>query len=369
MDFQTSNGDCLEYEIYGATQNLMPVMEAASLLPRHPELLGHSEGFFEAVVRIGSELFPGLHWIVAHDSSGPAILWPVQLVIESDSRLGTRALYSLNHYEVPIVDMQCRERLPANALMRAMLRFVHSHLRPDVIRLRELRTGSPWLDVLHSTHADRLSQGAGASLISTEASYDIWLGKQSRNMRGQLRQAEKRLAARGVISVHTKTSPADVVESFSRFVELEAMGYKKSLGALRLWPSDREAISAAMGVHALRGEARVDELYCNGILAASQFGFVRNSCFYLLKVAYNEDYSECSPGALLIAHLASDLCGSVVTGIDCCIQQPWHARWHPRVVTTSVATLDNVRTWRGASLRLGRKLRSLGRSPGSATSG
>jgi CelD/BcsL family acetyltransferase involved in cellulose biosynthesis len=110
--------------------------------------------------------------------------------------------------------------------------------------------------------------------------------------------------------------------------------------------------------HAQTGTAHTLELFVNGELVASQFGVVCDRRLYLIKVAFNETFSDASPGTFLMAQLLERLADEGrIDLLDCCVRQRWHARWHPEVEFNRVGTMASPHTLRGWSLRALRTVR------------
>lgn len=343
---------------FGHADDLSVVTSASEALPRREHLLAGSRGIQEGLLLHGESLFPGIRWFLVEDRRGPAALVPLQVVPERVIGATLMSARALSRFELLYADAQIRRDVDPHEMTRALLRSVDGG-RTDVLRLRDLPATSALYELARGlTGGKTLSARPGTSLIPTGESGEVWLRSLSKNLRGQVRQAEKRLMAHGPIAIRLITAPESIEEGFERFLQLEAAGYKRDLNPLAREAGDREVFRAALRHHADTGEALVMELWVGGELAASQFGLQRGDRFYLIKVAFDERHAEASPGTFLMAELLrhfSDLDG--VRFVDCCVRQRWHDRWHPVIEESFFTSVPNTGTLRGLLLGGMRRLR------------
>lgn len=329
------------------------VRQAISMLPARSFHLSASRGMLTALLDSGNALFPGLRWYLIADERGPVALVPLQWVRESDSKLKPVALYSLSRFELLYGDALVRDDVAPGSVIDAVLNTVRAgEPRPDVLRLRDLPTDSALLAMARErTGTGDMIAKPGTSLLSGGDNAATWEASLSKNLRGHVRQAAKRLAARGPVEIRTAVALPDIQAAFARFLVLEASGYKGTLNSLAHEHGDRQVLEQALYHHAATGESLVMELWVAGALAASQFGICRGNRLFLIKVAYNEELADASPGAFLMAELmrwVSD--HPELAEVDCCVRQKWHDRWHPDLEDRTVATVANRSSWRGAVL-------------------
>lgn len=329
------------------------VRHALALLPPRSGHLAALNGMLEALLNHGQHLFPGIRWYLLDDERGPAAVVPLQLVRERDHMLRPVALYSLSRFELLYGDARIRPDVDPARLAPVILRHTLSGSdRADVIRLRDLAPDSGLCAMAEaSAPAYALNSRPGTSILHAGASATAWERSLSKNLRGQMRQAGKRLSAMGAPDVRFAVASPAVREAFFRFLALEAAGYKGTLNSLAREDGDRRVLQHALETHAACGEAVVMELWIGDTLIASQFGISSADRLFLIKVAYNEEYSEASPGVFLLAELMKWVSDhDKLAVVDCCVRQRWHDRWHPDLEMRAQATLMNRGTWRGAVL-------------------
>lgn len=340
--------------IFKPSDNLEVVRNASRELPRTPGLLAHSAGLFEALLFGGDELFPGICWALLSDHHGTAAMLPLQAVVEADLPVSIRAFHSLNRFEMLYADAQLRGDVRPETVRRALMAAnAFTGHRVDVLRFRDLKNSSSLLAIATdniSRNSSFRDASEGASVISTTAPYDQWLKERSRNLRSQIKQADQRLSQHGHVSFNTipcnEVSPA-----FERFISLEGSGWKASSNALSIDGAECRLFKTALLHHAPTNEAFISELRVNDHLVSSQIGLLLGNTLFLIRIAYDENFRNSSPGTLHMARLIEWCCSHPgISKIDCIVRQPWHDRWHPDIETHSRFTSINTRTARGALL-------------------
>jgi hypothetical protein len=352
----------IECRVLDSADDPKPVREAIAQLSGNRHLLAASPSMLLALTECGELLFPGLCWFLCADDKGPAALIPLRRTVETDSKLAPLSLTSVSRFEMLYADALVRPDVPPSAVASALLHTpVMRGRRADVVRLRNLPQDSQLLAIARALPA-QFDVQEGTSVIAVGADAEAWRRGLSRNLRGQIRQGESRLQRMGPLAVRAPETVTEMAEAFSRFVVLEAGGYKASRDALANVPGDRAILEGTLLEHAREGTAHLLELCVGDALVASQFGVIRGDRLYLIKIAFDERFAEASPGTFLMAALMQRLAdeGQIKT-VDCCVRQPWHARWHPLVEMYTTATAPNTGTAKGFALRAGRALRAIKR--------
>jgi hypothetical protein len=334
--------------------DLSQLQLALEQLPGHPEHLSSSDGLLHSLMASGDALFPGLRWVLFDYDAGPAAAVPVQYIRESNSPLRLISLRSLSRFEMLYADARIRSDVSARAVGDGLLRISGpSERRPDVLRCRNLPRASSLYAIVDALEGSGrgITGRPGTSVIDVGDAPAKWMSSLTRNLRGQIRQAEKRLAARGAVDLRFFQTPEEIAQAFSRFLALEAAGYKRELNPLASEAGDRDVLRGALLHHSRIGEALVMELWVGDTLSASQFGIRRGGRFYLIKVAFNETLADASPGTYLMSELIRHLSATGgARAVDCCVRQRWHDRWHPLLEDRFTANIPNPGTPRGIIL-------------------
>lgn len=332
------------------SNHAVEIAQLYRLLPRAPDYLAHSEQMFEGMLLHGAQLFPGLRWLAVLDNGSPVALFPL---VDVEERLGpvvVHALYAPSRFDVLYLDAQVAEGVDVGGLIRAILaRPINGGgQQSDVLRLRDLREGSPLRKrLLDAGYAPSRSEG-GASYLMTDG--EVAPASSTRNLKSQIKRAERRLGEIG--SVQMQVATENLHEPLNRFLEIENSGYKAQLNSLVNEVGDRQVLSEALRHGAQNGGAAVAELWVAGSLAASQICLQVGSTMFVLKIAFNEFMRDGSPGVVLMARFL-EYCqrDNRISKVDFCVQQAWHTRWHCEVDGTLAYTFPNSGTLIGLALK------------------
>jgi len=214
--------------------------------------------------------------------------------------------------------------------------------------ITNLRAESPWLHLAVGRAQVRHEESGGVGILDTRHDVDAWQRTLPKNMRDTIRKTRKRVATAGGAQI-TVATQSDVPAAYERFIALEASGWK---GAHGTSISQSGAWCELLG-HYLEStkSAQIRSLYIDGRIAASQLCVTVGTSLVLLKVAYDEQLAQLSPGNLLMANLAEECCEDpLIDRIDCTVWQDWHQRWGMyREPTFDLFAFDH-RTWRGKAI-------------------
>lgn len=156
--------------------------------------------------------------------------------------------------------------------------------------------------------------------------YEGYSTKFKRNLR------RKRNKALEQGSLNVKSFRNDqAVEAFKIFLELEASGWKgREATSIVQQPDKLCYYQTLVESYSSDGVLAVNLLYLGDQVIAGQIGVQIGTTLYLLKIAYDENFSAISPGYLLIDELITELDEenylskiSFVTGVG------WIDRWKP----------------------------------------
>jgi CelD/BcsL family acetyltransferase involved in cellulose biosynthesis len=116
------------------------------------------------------------------------------------------------------------------------------------------------------------------------------------------RRAIKKAGAEGAVTFEFVSPGAGEFDELMRlFVDVEGRSWKSRLGtALNSNPPLREFFERYGGRAAARGIARFAFMRVGGVPVSAQFGVDHGRRHWLLKIGYDENYSHCSPGILLM---------------------------------------------------------------------
>jgi CelD/BcsL family acetyltransferase involved in cellulose biosynthesis len=150
-----------------------------------------------------------------------------------------------------------------------------------------------------------LRQSAGAAAYLDLVPYDQQLARFSKGFRRNLRKQRNHLQRLGPVEFVCVDSGPALDEAFEVFLDLEAAGWKGREGTAirRLGP---EAESFYREIARRLGRRSACEIYllkAAGRVIGAQLCYLAADTCYMIKVAYDEHYEECSPGQTVIQHI------------------------------------------------------------------
>jgi CelD/BcsL family acetyltransferase involved in cellulose biosynthesis len=177
-------------------------------------------------------------------------------------------------------------------------------------------------------------QCSSAQAVVIEADWDTYYQALSSRRRYDHRRAMKRAELQGTVGFEVLSPEAGQLDgSLVRFFAVEAAGWKGRRGSALAAREDlREFFSFFARSAARQGRLRLCFLTVGGEDAAAQLAVVAASRFWVLKIGYDEQWADCSPGVLLtmqaIRHcFANDYAAYEFLGS----QEPWIDVWANRL--------------------------------------
>ncbi len=261
-------------------------------------------------------------------------LGALQSLSESWAGQRTAVIQSLTNVESPRFEfLSSRGRLD---IQERLYRAVCESGRWDVIRLEYLPEDSPtlragitvaaalgWNRVVEETFASpwrALSQPPGA--------WDLGL---KRKFKANLRNRERRLKMLGEVTFAVARARAEQRAALQIFYALEASGWKGKRGS---------AIAQRAGAKVFYDELEertalntwIPTLSVAGRVVAAQLIRVQGSTLFMLKTAYDPDFSPYTPGQLLTARLIRYSIDNGMEALDFLSENmTWKSDWEPQL--------------------------------------
>ena len=160
--------------------------------------------------------------------------------------------------------------------------------------------------------------------------FDAFEKTLSRNFRKNLSKAKNKLAKLDDVSFEYLQSDFDVTDCLTRFCNIERSGWKGRSGTAIAESSILvDFYSAVLGGLGKIGILEWHFLKCRDADLAGHMAFRIRNKLVLWKLAYNETYSACSPGSLLMRDLvAREIDAGTGTEIDLTTDQVWYRNWN-----------------------------------------
>ncbi|MGA9121499.1 MAG: GNAT family N-acetyltransferase [Bacteroidota bacterium] len=196
------------------------------------------------------------------------------------------------------------------------LRYLRETRRPRLAYSRSLRSASPWIPI--ETSWEKFSSGISSS----------W--------RSNLRRAQRRAEEFGAVQFEFVVPQAESVETLVQEVfHVESAGWKsRTQTALESIASLRKFFIAYTKSAATLGTLRLAFLRIDGKAVAAQLLVEYANRLWVLKVGYDEAYSRCSPGILLMHRVIQKSFEQGHEGFELLgANESWMDIWRPQLHT------------------------------------
>jgi len=199
-------------------------------------------------------------------------------------------------------DALCADRSASRALARHMA----NERRP--LSLARVPAGSPFVEDLKQAMRGRgLVSLRPAVPCPTIALDDSWSDAASRfnsGRRSDFRRAERRAAELGAVTYEVLCPDEDAFDAlFAEAIAVELASWKQDAGtAIAVDPAKQAFFGSFFRAAAAAGTMRIAFMRIDGRAVAMQLALEWHGRFWLFKIGYDQEYSRCSPGTLLMLH-------------------------------------------------------------------
>jgi CelD/BcsL family acetyltransferase involved in cellulose biosynthesis len=303
-------------------------------LPR--ERYFHNYGWWKAHIETLDPVSDSVSFFVVRNNGQAVAILPLRRRAKKWVGLPFRQWELPTHLHVPLNDILCDRDVTTDEVIAALRHALRNHESGgwDVL----IFTG-----VMEESPLTKLAAGVSGPVIATllktcdylacEGTYDEVTGKFSRNFRSNLNKARNKLARELNVEFTSVTDHAELPHSFSDFLDIEASGWKGAEGtgtAIKLHPDLMKFYQQLIYDFAPRGRVMINSLKVGGKVIASQFCLKDNDTLYILKLAYDENWSKVAPGNMLLERVIQE--GILRKGfqyVNLVGDPPWFKDWQP----------------------------------------
>ncbi len=215
-----------------------------------------------------------------------------------------------------------------------MLEYINN-ISPSVIslKLNQLNESSPWLKILDS--ADNrfivFKEFYGRnSYLQLQGNFKTYRSNLSKNFKRNLKRRAKKLAQLDNIELDFRNADQIGAEGIEAFSQIEASGWKGRRGTALAQQDDLYDFYRELTENGTEtGTFQWHFLKNDGNVIAAQLAAEMAETLIIIKIAFNEDYADYSPGNLLFEQTikwAYDR--ENIKLIDCMTDQAWHSNWN-----------------------------------------
>ena len=263
-------------------------------------------------------------------------IFPVRIVKKRPLGLPLRLLLVPSYPHMNLQDVVLSPRANNRGLLAELLQFLNGQrdYRCDAIQFGEVLEDSATLQLLECDESLRITAFPTVSCDYLPAFSEENLSNAvSRNLRGNLRKARRKLAKRSNVEFLSARDPAVLRQYFPQFLEIEASGWKGANGtqcAIKLH-APLGAFYGKLAEHfGAEEHCEINLLKVDDQIIAGQFTLIVGDTMYLLKIGYDEEYAELTPGNLLLARTLDRLSAEDdIRYLNLITDAVWHRRWRP----------------------------------------
>lgn len=204
----------------------------------------------------------------------------------------------------------------------AMVEWLETHIsRWEVfqVTLVEGSDSDAWLRQIQRERGYRLevADTQVSPYIVLDATWETYFASRPKKFRWTVRDAVRRLDARGRVAYRQFGKPEEVNEFMSALVEIERSSWKEEAGtSITMKPQQESFYRSFAQAAAARGWFSGQLLTLDEEAVAYSYGVVYRGVFYDLKESYKSRYREFSPGHVLKASTLGALCRSGIRFYD-----------------------------------------------------
>lgn len=257
---------------------------------------------------------------------------------------GTRKWYGLNvrqwnlpdHPHQPLNDILCRSGVAIDEIIEALGDALRQHVSGnwDMLNFTGILEESPLAEFLTCGKRRII-----ASLLKTcdylpcQGPYNGIVAKFSRNFRSNLNKARNKLAREKEVEFRSVTGQPELASGFVEFLDIEASGWKGIKGAgtaIKLHPELMQFYQSLIDEFGPSGAVMINSLKVGDKTIASQFCVKDDDTLYVLKLAYDENWSRVAPGNMLLERvIEKGIRDRSFQYVNLVGDPPWFRDWRP----------------------------------------
>ena len=201
-----------------------------------------------------------------------------------------------------------------------------------VIRMRELLEVDPTVRCLDraGTHLRGVLTPCGReNHIVVPENYEAYHAGMSSNFKRQLKRGRRKLTDLEDVHFRCNETTRSSTENLKRFKEVEDKGWKGA-GNSSIKADARNSRMYALAAERFQKEGWMEWNFIESgeTTIAAHFGVRIHRTLFLLKICYDEEHADCSPGNLLIENVVQQACETRdLDEINCVAYCTWHKNW------------------------------------------
>lgn len=278
-----------------------------------------------------------IHFFIAHKDKRPFAIFPLREAYRKIFGVRLKTLESLFHSHIPFADIvydnskadkesliECLDYLISNKNVSCDAIIIFKQPE-DSAALRSFRESSWPLHVLEL--------GRNCAFFPLKDGYEALNRAFTGKHRSNLKRGLKCLTALGDVAYSDPVEEEDLLKDLERFMDIEASGWKGAEGtgsAIKCHDRLRAFYHALIHNFSGLNGCRISLLRVSDEFIAGEFDMLDSDTRYCLKIAYREDYGQCSPGSLVMDNLLREYGeNNRISFLNYVTDPQWISPWRP----------------------------------------
>lgn len=263
----------------------------------------HSPFWYQANIEHYPEYATDCFFVCGYNEQNLIFVIPLEKKYISNKKLGFFYLQLFYPNEMGVCDITCMKGL--NIDWQKVINIIKAEF-PTCLYLR-------LQSILDDSDAEKskLSKLSSHQKISHkpcyldfQQGYDEFMGRYSSKFKRNLRRLHKKASAQGELTLNCVTKAEDLESAFEAFLDSEDSGWKGKAGSsVKKLKQLNNYYRHFLKTYGKTGDCQINLLSIGDEVIASQFCLKSQKTLYLLKIGYNDNYTDLSPGQLLIEQL------------------------------------------------------------------
>jgi len=300
----------------------------------------HQPQWFESYLKAYPENKANTYFITQHDTKGLCAVFPLQYTSTRYFGVRYKTWNIFLDCHMGINDFVYDFKNPARkTILKNLIDFLNTNIKSMPWHILKLQDIPENASISYSSKQFKISRHLSfnhhsSKYISCGSTYDDPIknisSKFKRNNRRKLRKLEKL----GSIHYEMADTEASLNTAFEHFIDVETANWKGKLqSALEYDLQQQEFYRLLMNSFAKTDQCRIHSLWLNNKPIAMQFCLAINDTFHLLKIGYNADYKNISPGNILLSETIRRFSGDAqIKKINFVTGLKWNDNWAPTTV-------------------------------------
>ncbi len=295
----------------------------------------HRTGWWKSYLGTLDQDPESVSFFVVRRAGEAVAIFPLKRRIQKNCGLALRQWDLPRHLHMPVNGVLCDRNVDLAEVIDALTRTLHDESGGwDALSFSGVLAESA---LAGYAGGDRdllaVTRLKTCDYLSCASSYEEVASKFSRNFRSNLNKARNKLAREKTVEFRSATDRSDLARGFAEFLDIEASGWKGAKGtgtAIKLHPELVRFYQSLIDEFCASREVMINGLIVDGKPIASQFCVKDDDTLYVLKLAYDEEWSRVAPGNMLLERvIEKGIRDKDFQYLNLVGDPPWFKDWRP----------------------------------------